>query len=175
MKRHRAEMGRALAVLMALLAAFAASIAATGVAHALDPSERLPDAKLESRARELSAELRCLVCQNQSIDDSDAPLAKDLRRLVRERILAGETDTQVKSFLVDRYGDFVLLKPPFNTHTLLLWSTPLLVLGLIGFFLWRAMSNASQSTPASARAPLSEAEEQRLKALLDSGDGERRA
>lgn len=95
---------------------------------ALAPSERLPDAGQEARARELSAELRCLVCQNQSIDDSDAPLAKDLRKLVRERIAAGDSDAQVKSFLVGRYGEFVLLKPSFSAQNALLWLLPFLAL-----------------------------------------------
>src|SRR5690606_12873648 len=97
-------------------------------AHAVQPDEVLDDPALEARARALSAHLRCLVCQNQSIDDSDAPLAKDLRLLVRERLVAGDSDTEVTNFLVARYGEFVLLKPPFAKHTLLLWLTPLLLL-----------------------------------------------
>ena len=98
------------------------------LAAAVQPDEQLADPALEARAREISAGLRCLVCQNQSIDDSDAPLARDLRILVRQRLEAGDSDVMVKDFLVARYGDFVLLKPPFSTSTLLLWLTPLLVL-----------------------------------------------
>lgn len=97
-------------------------------AFAVEPEERLDDPALEARAREISKELRCLVCQNQSIDDSNAPLAKDLRILVRERLAAGDSDGQVKAYIVDRYGDFVLLKPPVNAETLLLWATPALAL-----------------------------------------------
>jgi cytochrome c-type biogenesis protein CcmH len=93
-------------------------------AHAVQPDEILPDAKLEERARNLSRELRCMVCQNQSIDDSDAPLARDLRLLVRERLKAGDSDKQVLDFLTTRYGDFVLLNPPMNAKTFLLWVLP---------------------------------------------------
>lgn len=107
-------------------------------AHALEPSELLKDPALEERARHISAELRCLVCQNQSIDDSDAPLARDLRQLVRERLVAGDTDAEVRSFLVARYGEFVLLKPPLSLHTLLLWGTPLMTLLAVAFVLWRS-------------------------------------
>lgn len=99
-----------------------------GLAHAVKPDEVLSDPKLEQRARHLSAGLRCLVCQNQSIDDSDAPLAADLRRVVRERLQANDTDQQVIDFVVSRYGDFVLLKPPLKPSTLILWLSPLLVL-----------------------------------------------
>jgi len=108
------------------------------IAHALEPSELLKDPALEERARHISAELRCLVCQNQSIDDSDAPLARDLRQLVRERLVAGDTDAEVRSFLVARYGEFVLLKPPLSLHTLLLWGTPLMTLLAVAFVLWRS-------------------------------------
>ncbi|MFV0368489.1 MAG: cytochrome c-type biogenesis protein CcmH [Hyphomicrobiaceae bacterium] len=143
-------------------------------ANALSPAEQLKNTALEDRARELSAELRCLVCQNQSIDDSDAPLAKDLRRIVRERIVAGDTNAQVKSFLVERYGDFVLLKPPFNLHTLLLWLTPLLVLGATLLYVVPAMrrsaapqavAGAGQTTNADT-VTLSAQEEARLAELM---------
>ena len=97
-------------------------------AQAVQPDEILPDPALETRARDLSRELRCMVCQNQSIDDSDAPLARDLRLLVRERLKAGDSDTQIMDYLVARYGDFVLLKPRFTSHTALLWLLPFLVL-----------------------------------------------
>jgi cytochrome c-type biogenesis protein CcmH len=95
----------------------------------VQPDEVLKDPILERRAREISAGLRCLVCQNQSIDDSDAPLAKDLRVLVRERLQAGDSDDEVQNFIVRRYGEFLLLKPAFGLHTALLWLGPLLVLG----------------------------------------------
>ncbi len=97
-------------------------------AAAVQPDELLADPALEARAREISAELRCLVCQNQSIDDSAAPLARDLRILVRQRLEAGDSDEDVHDYLVARYGDFILLKPPFAARTLLLWATPLIVL-----------------------------------------------
>ncbi len=95
---------------------------------AVTPDEQMSDPKLEARARQISHGLRCLVCQNQSIDDSDAPLARDLRLLVRERIKSGDSDGQVIDFIVARYGDFVLLKPPLTWHTALLWATPFLLL-----------------------------------------------
>src|SRR5207249_722088 len=104
--------------------AFILMLVGTPMAAAVQPDEVLPDAALEGRARVLSKELRCMVCQNQSIDDSDAPLARDLRILVRERLKGGDTDQQVIDFLVARYGDFVLLKPRFTWHTALLWLGP---------------------------------------------------
>ena len=107
---------------------FAVSVLGAFSARAVQPDEILPDPALETRARNLSRELRCMVCQNQSIDDSDAPLARDLRLLVRERLKAGDSDTQIVDFLVARYGDFVLLKPRFTPHTALLWLLPFLVL-----------------------------------------------
>jgi cytochrome c-type biogenesis protein CcmH len=106
-------------------------------ALAVEPDEVLADPALEERARALSAELRCMVCQNQSIDDSDAPLARDLRLLLRERIAAGDTDGEVTQFLIARYGDFILLRPRFKPGTLLLWATPVVVLlSGIGLILW---------------------------------------
>jgi cytochrome c-type biogenesis protein CcmH len=110
-------------VIVALLAGLAAASAV-----AVQPDEMLPDPALEARAREISRDLRCLVCQNQSIDDSDAPLARDLRLLLRQRLTAGDSNAQAKQYLVDRYGDYVLLKPPFKTTTLVLWFGPLLLL-----------------------------------------------
>jgi cytochrome c-type biogenesis protein CcmH len=107
-----------------------------GAAHAVQPDEVLKDPVLERRAREISSGLRCLVCQNQSIDDSDADLARDLRLLVRERLQAGDTDAQVHDFVVQRYGEFVLLRPTFRGRTLLLWLTPVLVLALGGLGLY---------------------------------------
>jgi cytochrome c-type biogenesis protein CcmH len=119
----------------ALLAlAVVATMATT--AHAVQPDEIMSDAVKEARARDLSRELRCMVCQNQSIDDSEAPLARDLRLLVRERIAAGDSDAQVMDFLVARYGEFVLLKPRLNSHTWLLWFLTPLALGAGGIALW---------------------------------------
>lgn len=115
-------------ILRALSAAVLLTLSLTMAAQAVEPDEILADVRLEERARGLSSELRCLVCQNQSIDDSSAPLARDLRLLVRDRLKAGDSDAQVRQFLVARYGDFVLLKPPFNAGTVLLWLAPLLIL-----------------------------------------------
>lgn len=99
-----------------------------GAAHAVEPDEVLGDPALEARALEISRNLRCVVCQSQSIDDSNAPLAKDMRLIVRERLVAGDSDEAVYAYLVDRYGDYVLLKPPVQTNTILLWAAPGLVL-----------------------------------------------
>src|SRR5437899_10691586 len=107
-----------------LFALALAALAFTAPARAVQPDEMLRDAALETRARTLSRDLRCMVCQNQSIDDSDAPLARDLRILVRERLTAGDSDDQVIDFLVARYGEFVLLKPRFAWHTAVLWGAP---------------------------------------------------
>ena len=126
----------------------AATVTLSGAASAVEPDEILPDAALEGRARALSAELRCLVCQNQSIDDSNAPLAKDLRVIVRERLKAGDSDTAIRKFVVDRYGTFVLLRPPFERSTLLLWGTPLVLVALTGWLLWR-----KRRTGAAVEAP----------------------
>jgi cytochrome c-type biogenesis protein CcmH len=130
-------------------------------ALAVQPDEVLTDPVLEARAREISTGLRCLVCQNQSIDDSDAPLAKDLRVLVRERLKAGDDDRAVRDFIVQRYGEFVLLRPVFGMHTLLLWLTPLLVLGLGALGLGAAL----RRRPAPA-APLDETERAALVRIL---------
>jgi cytochrome c-type biogenesis protein CcmH len=149
-----------------LLTALPLMLCAPAVSFAVQPDEILKDPVLETRARALSAELRCVVCQNQSIDDSNAPLARDLRLLVRERLLAGDSDAEVKRFLVDRYGTFVLLKPPFDRNTLLLWLTPLVVLAGAVFFLmsrWRRDTTA----PVSAPRGLTPEEEERLRELLD--------
>jgi cytochrome c-type biogenesis protein CcmH len=134
-----------------------------GPAHAVQPDEVLKDPALERRAREISSGLRCLVCQNQSIDDSNAPLARDLRVLVRERLVAGDSDRAVTDFVVQRYGDFVLLKPPLNAHTALLWGAPFLILAAGGLVVWRR----GRRLPPAARAPsLSEEERRRLEAVL---------
>ena len=131
-------------------------------ALALDPSEILADPAKEARARALSAELRCLQCQNQSIDDSNAPLAKDLRRLVRERITAGDSDDQVMRHIVARYGEFVRLRPSFGLHTLLLWTAPLIVLGLTAW----AMLRRRRIAPVDAGRALSADEKRRLDELM---------
>ncbi|MGI9409631.1 MAG: cytochrome c-type biogenesis protein [Hyphomicrobiaceae bacterium] len=134
-------------------------------AAAVQPNEILKDPQLEERARKLSAVLRCLVCQNQSIDDSNAPLARDLRLLVRERLEAGDSDDAVMDFIVNRYGEFVLLRPRFGVHTLLLWLTPFLVL-VMGVFMIRAVFRRRAALATDKAAPLSEAEAKRLKSLL---------
>ena len=132
-------------------------------ALAVQPDEILADPKLEQRARDLSLGLRCLVCQNQSIDDSDAPLARDLRLLVRERLKAGDSDAEVIDSVVARYGEFVLLKPRLGWHTLLLWLAPVLALIIAGVIVLRGMRH----TRAAAPAALSAEEQRKLKALLD--------
>lgn len=134
-------------------------------ARAVEPSEILADPRLESRARALSANLRCLVCQNQSIDDSNAPLAKDLRVIVRERLTAGDTDSQVMDYLVARYGDFILLSPPLKAGTILLWGAPFAVLLLgAGFVFWNARRRTTASVAAVALSP---EEKAKLSAILD--------
>lgn len=137
-------------------------------ALAVQPDEVMSDSAKEARARELSRELRCMVCQNQSIDDSEAPLARDLRLLVRERIAAGDSDAQVIDFLVARYGEFVLLKPRLNSHTWLLWFLTPLALAGGGIALWihgrrRAQSGAGQD---AALLSLTPEEEARLNQLI---------
>jgi cytochrome c-type biogenesis protein CcmH len=127
----------------------------------------MADPAQEVRARELSRDLRCMVCQNQSIDDSDASLARDLRLLVRERIAAGDTNSQVLDFLVARYGEFVLLKPRFKSETLLLWLLPPLVLIGGGLVLWTHGRRKAQAQPDSA-FKLSADEEERLRQLVDA-------
>jgi len=140
-------------------------------AFAVEPGEMLQDPALEARARELSKEIRCLVCQNQSIDDSNAGLAKDLRVILRERLVAGDSDAEIKTFLVDRYGDFVLLKPPVKAETLFLWYGPFAigVLGAIGvavFLLRRRDGEGGTEAPV----PLSADERKRIDALLSEQD-----
>jgi cytochrome c-type biogenesis protein CcmH len=151
-----------------LLAALLLVLAFAGSALAVEPLEMLKDPALEARARTISRELRCLVCQNQSIDDSNADLAHDLRVIVRERLAAGDSDAQVKAYLVARYGDFVLLDPPFETKTLMLWLGPaiLLLLGAGGIY-----ALLRRRPAAAPEAPLSEAEHRRL-AELTAEDGE---
>jgi cytochrome c-type biogenesis protein CcmH len=140
--------------LLALLTSLA------GPALAVQPDEVMKDPALETRARALSGELRCLVCQNESIDDSEAPLARDIRILIRERIGKGESTDAVRAYLVSRYGDFILLKPPFKPETLLLWLSPVLTLGLGVAAALYARRRAPSATPS-----LSAEEEVRLAAL----------
>ncbi len=146
-----------------------AAFAASG-ALAVQPDEIMTDPVKEARARNLSQELRCMVCQNQSIDDSEAPLARDLRLLVRERIAAGDSDSQVIDFLVARYGEFVLLKPRFELQTVLLWLLPPLVLAGGGLTLWihsrrRGLAAAAEAGVATT---LTADEEARLAALMSA-------
>ena len=136
-------------------------------ALAVEPSERLADPALEARARALSGELRCLVCQNESIDQSAAPLAHDLRVLLRERIAAGDSDAQAVKYITDRYGDFVLLKPPVEPATYVLWFGPILVLLLAAA---GSLVYLRRRRTADAVAPLTEAEKQRLANLLKEGE-----
>jgi len=140
-----------------------AALSCAAPARAVQPDEMLPDPTLEARARNLSRELRCMVCQNQSIDDSDAPLARDLRILVRDRLKAGDDDKQVLDFLTARYGDFVLLKPRFTWETAALWGTPaaLLLFGGLGLFVF-----LRRRAPAAAASGLTPAEQQRVEDIL---------
>ena len=144
-------------------------LALSSAAWAIGPEEMLADPVLESRAREVGKDLRCLVCQNQSIDDSDAELARDLRRLLRQRLLAGDSDSQARDYIVARYGDYVLLKPPFKASTLPLWLGPLFLLGagglaVAGYF--RRRGREAEAAPAALDAH----ERHRLATLL--GDEE---
>ena len=149
---------------LALIALLVALVAPTA-ALAVEPDEILKNPQLEARARHLSEDLRCMVCQNQSIDDSAAPLARDLRLLVRERLTAGDSDQQVLNYLVARYGEFVLLKPRFELQNLLLWGLPpfALVAGMIALFVM-----ARRRRTVNLQAPaLSAAEQQRVAALVE--------
>jgi cytochrome c-type biogenesis protein CcmH len=134
-------------------------------AVAVTPDEMLKDPVLEARARSLSRELRCMVCQNQSIDDSEAPLARDLRILVRERLTAGDSDPQVVDYLVARYGEFVLLKPRFEWHTAVLWLTP--VVALIAGALAMFAALRRRRSASAAIAPLTPDEERRLAEMIE--------
>jgi cytochrome c-type biogenesis protein CcmH len=149
-------------------------LAAPEHAFAVQPDEVLADPALEARARVLSKELRCMVCQNQSIDDSDAPLARDLRILVRERLQAGDSDQRVIDFLVARYGEFVLLKPRFSLHTAVLWLGPaaVLLIGAFGLFVVarRYQTRARSGLASSAETKLTPAEEARLSEILNRRD-----
>lgn len=145
-----------------------ALLLAASVAGAVLPSERLEDPALEARAREISAGIRCVVCQNESIDSSGAGIARDMRVLIRERLAAGDSDREVRNFLVARYGDYVLLQPPFASYTLLLWLGPaaVLLLGGLGAALYlRGQRRASAETPLSAE------ERERLAGLTEPAGG----
>ncbi len=149
-------------------------------AHAVDPWEILDDPALEERARDISAGLRCLVCQNQSIDDSDAQLARDLRVLVRERLVAGDADDAVVDYVVSRYGDYVLLKPPVKASTYALWFGPVIIVGfglLATVMVFRRKPDAAPSTASdtasaqpATRTPLNAKEQRRLSELLGEND-----
>jgi cytochrome c-type biogenesis protein CcmH len=145
-------------------------LAGAAPSFAVQPDEILPDQRLETRARELSRELRCMVCQNQNIDDSDAPLARDLRILVRERLKAGDSDSQVIDFLVARYGEFVLLKPRFESDTAVLWLAPLALLLVGGAAVGAALRRRkTDKARLEAVVPLSEGERARLAELTGAG------
>jgi cytochrome c-type biogenesis protein CcmH len=135
-------------------------------AYAVEPGEVLKDQALEKRARAISKRLRCLVCQNQSIDDSDAGLARDLRILVRERLTAGDSDEAVVNFIVARYGDFVLLRPPVKPATFALWFGPLIILMIAGFGVVVFLRRRRPERAGAAAKPLNAAEKKRLDALL---------
>jgi cytochrome c-type biogenesis protein CcmH len=155
-------MGLVVALVVAL------GIAGSSAAYAVQPDEIMSDSAKELRARDLSRELRCMVCQNQSIDDSEAPLARDLRLLVRERIAAGDSDAQVMDFLVARYGEFVLLKPRLKPHTLLLWLLPPLALIGGGLAMWIQSRRRSRSAAGDDQSlfKLTADEEARLQRLI---------
>ncbi len=152
-----------LAILPLLLALAAPALGAVG-----RPEDRLADPALESRAQEIGRELRCMVCQNQSIEDSDAELARDLRRIVRERVAAGEDRAAVMRFVHDRYGDFVLLRPPLNPVTALLWAMPVIALGG-GLLVIFSRRRRAAALAAVEPAPLTEAERRRLAELERGG------
>jgi cytochrome c-type biogenesis protein CcmH len=141
--------------------AAATVLALAGPASAVAPDEILPDPAMEQRARAISAELRCLVCQNQSIDDSDAPLARDLRVLVRDRLKTGASDADVRTFVVQRYGEFVLLRPVLAWHTALLWAGPIVVLVLAA----SGMVWSRRRKPSASDTPLTPEEEDRIRVL----------
>ena len=145
-------------------------LGATMPCRAVQPEEMLQDAALEARARALGQDLRCVVCQNQSIDDSNAPLAHDLRVLLRERLQSGDSDQQAIDFLVARYGNFVLLKPPVHWNTLLLWSGPFLILLIAAFgFGHYVRRSAARLARADVSSQLGDKELKRVDAILNNG------
>ena len=146
---------------MRLRAALIAILGVACIAAASDPAERLPDPSQEATAREIFKDVRCLVCQNESIDDSEAELAQDLRRIVRDQVKAGKSEPEIKAFLTDRYGEFVLLKPSFSTGNLVLWIAPFLVAAAgIALLFARLRGRATD-------AELNPDEEKRVAALMD--------
>ena len=146
-----------------LIAALAAAVSPV---FAIEPEEQLKDPKLEARARALSQELRCLVCENETIDMSQAPLAADLRLLVRQRILAGDSDAQIEKLLTDRYGDYVLFRPRFDARNAILWLGPFALLLLVGFVLVMRARRAVPNVPEA----LTSAEEMELAADMSDSD-----
>ncbi len=148
--------------------AFAGALLLAGAAHAVMPDEQLADPRLEARARAIGAELRCVVCQNQTIDDSDADLARSLRIILRERLTAGDTDAQATRYIVARYGDFVLLKPPLKAETWLLWFGP--ALAIVGGAFGVGLYLRNRSGEASTAPALTEDERKRVAELLAAGD-----
>jgi cytochrome c-type biogenesis protein CcmH len=152
-------------ILIAFALAHIIASALVSVALAVQPDEMLPNPRLEQRARAISQQLRCMVCQNQSIDDSDAPLAKDLRLLVRERLKAGDNDPQIIDYMVARYGEFVLLKPRLSLQTVVLWLTPAIVLLAGGLGLLIALRRRRALAAAAAPPPLTPDEERKLAEL----------
>ena len=153
---------------LAVVLLLAFGILSATPARAVQPDEVLPDPALEARARALSKQVRCMVCQNQSIDDSDAPLARDLRLLIRERLKAGDSDAAVMAFLVSRYGEFVLLRPRVGWHTALLWGAPAGVL-LIGAIVV-VVTLRRRAAPEGAAPTLAPDEEARIEALLRAAE-----
>ena len=151
-----------------LFAVVAVTLALGGSAVAVTPDEMLDDPALEARARTLSAELRCMVCQNQSIDDSDAPLAHDLRVLLRERLAAGDSDAEVMDFLVERYGEFILLKPRLSVQTALLWAAPAVLLVLGGVAAFGTLRRRKTEQPTTS---LTDQEKAELKRALSEPKG----
>jgi cytochrome c-type biogenesis protein CcmH len=150
-----------------LAASLCAAFLASAAAYAVEPNEMLKDRALEARAQAVSKTLRCVVCQNETIDDSDAPLAHDMRLLVRERLVAGDTDAQARAYLVARYGDFVLLKPPVQGDTIVLWTAPFALLAAgAALFVLRARTRRAPPT-----APLTAEEERALAARLGAAPG----
>lgn len=164
----------ALQIFVAAVLTALALVVASPWAKAVQPDEVLSDPKLEERAREISAGLRCLVCQNQSIDDSDAPLARDLRLLVRERLKEGDSNAEVREYLVQRYGEFVLLSPPMSVRTIALWAAPLLILlGAIVLAIRTVFTSRANAYQSAQAEPLSDQERAALDQLLPHDEGKK--
>lgn len=161
-----ANRSRTASRIAALVAAAIWALTFSTPLQAVEPDEILADPALEARARNISQGLRCLVCQNQSIDDSNAELARDLRVLVRDRLLAGDSDEAVVNYVVSRYGEFVLLKPPFHAGTYVLWLGPAVIFAAGGVAVILFYARRRRRAPTSPSAPLSDDEQRRLRALL---------